>query len=202
MKRKLKTKIEMIDIFHKLIDNEISLSEFEEMIYKNSQLENEIGEDNYLFFLQFNYKKENAEIEIREFIVKHIVKENDFGNWKFNRLLELDGIYFPNENLFGYAKQNPDFLNGKKTEFRQFWDDKKIEIFWTNRVSQFVRHISEIAKNNEKYLYLGTYENSYIHLVVNQNDEIYLAYDVINEEVFFAKNIKEAIIKLILDKEH
>ena len=191
----------MIDIFHKFIDNEINLSEFEEMIYQNSLLENEIGEDNYLYFLEFNYKKKHAEIEIQDFILKHISTKNDFGNWKLNRILESNDIYFPAENLFEYAKQNPEFLKGKKTEFKQLSADKKIQILWTDKVSQFVRHASEITKENEKYLYLGTYEDSYIHLVVNKKDEIYVAYDVINKEDFWAKNIEEAIIKLILNTE-
>jgi len=191
----------MIEIFNKFLDNGINLSELEEMIYKNTQLENVIGKDNYQYFLEFNYNKMYAEIEIQDFIIKHISTGNDFGRWKLNRILESNDIYFPVENLFEYAKQNPEFLNGKKTEFKQLRADKKIEIFWTDKVSQFVRHASEITKENEKYLYLGTYEDSYIHLVVNKNDEIYLAYDVINKEDFWAKNIEEALIKLILNTE-
>jgi|GEM_PF-1653193 len=191
----------MIDIFNEFLDNGINLSEFEEMIYKNTQLENVIGKNNYQYFLEFNYKKKYAEIEIQDFIIKHISTQNDFGKWKLNRILESNDIYFPAENLFEYAKQNPEFLNGKKTEFKQLRADKKIQILWTDKVSQFVRHASEITKENEKYLYLGTYEDSYIHLVVNKKDEIYLAYDIINKEDFWAKNIKEAIIKLILNTE-
>ncbi len=191
----------MIDIFNKFLDNEINLSELEEMVYKNTPLENKIGESNYQYFLEFNYSRKYAEIEIKDFILKHITTKNDFGVWKLNRILESNGIYFPAENLFEYAKQNPEFLNGKKTEFKQLRTDKKIEILWTNKVSQFVRHVSEITKDNEKYLYLGTYEDGYVHLVVNRKSEIYLAYDVINKEEFWAKNIEDAIVKLILNTE-
>jgi len=62
----------MKDIFNKFLDNEINLSELEEIIYKNTLLINDIGEDNYQYFLEFNYKKKYAEIEIQNFILRNM----------------------------------------------------------------------------------------------------------------------------------
>lgn len=87
-------------------------------------------------------------------------------------------------------------MKSKITEFKKLRTDKKIKIFWNDKVSQFVRHISEITKNHEKYLFLGTYEDNYIHLVVNQKDEIYLAYYVVNKEDFFCKKYKGSNYKI------
>ncbi len=186
--------------FHKFLDNEINISQFEEWIYKNVDLENIIGEDNYQMILEFNYKKKSAEIEIKNYILNNLTSERKFADWKVNKLLELNKIEFPNENLFSYAKQNPNFLKDKELRFNQYWTKKKIEIFWTDNISQFVRHTSEIDKDNEKYLYLGTYEDSYIHLVVNRKNEIWVSYDIIDKEDFLASNMKEAIGKLFIQK--
>lgn len=95
----------MLEIFHKFIDNEINLSEFEEIIYENTLLEKGIGTDNYQYFLEFNYKTKYAKIEIQDYILNYITTKIDFGVWKLNRLLQSNNIYFPNENLFEYAKK-------------------------------------------------------------------------------------------------
>ena len=187
--------------FYKFLDNEINLSELEEMIYIDTMLENDIGLDNYQYLLEFNYKKKHADIEIQEFILRNIINMTGFGLWKANKIIELDKLNFPTENLFAYAKQNPNFLKGKKTKFKQFRTEKKIEIFWTDKIYQFVRHVWEMSKDKENYLYLGTYEDSYIHLVVNKENEIWLAYDIINKEEYWAKNIEEAIMKLYYNSE-
>lgn len=190
----------VVQKFHKFLNNEINLSQLEEWIYKTAELEKIIGEDKYQSLLEFNYNKKSAKIEIQNFIFSNLISEKEFSDWKVNELLESNKIEFPNESLFSYAKQNPEFLKGKELRFKQYWTKKEIEILWTDKVSQFVRHTSEIDKDEEKYLYLGTYENSYIHLVVNRKNEIWIAYDVIDKEDFLANNIKDAIGKLFIQK--
>jgi len=184
--------------FHKFLNNDINISQFEEWVYKKSELENIVGEDKYQMLIEFNYNKKSAEIDIQNFIFKNILTKEEFAEWKINKLLKSIKIEIPNENLYFYAKQNPYFLGGKELRFNNFWNKDEVEIFWTNKVSQFVRHTSEKRRDNEKYLYLGTYEKSYIHLVVNQEGEIWLAYDVVNKEDFWAKNLKEALTKLFI----
>lgn len=183
------------------LDDEIKLSELEGLIYNKPELEKVIGEENYLYLLGVNYKSKYARIEIQDYILKNIITEKEYAEWKINDLLESNKINFPTGNLFEYAKQNPTFLGGKTFEFKQLGTQKKIRIDWNERISQFVRHVSELSTGNEKYLFLGTYEDSYIHMVVNRDGMIYMAYDVINQEDFLANNFQEAIMKLILNLE-
>ncbi len=180
----------IVQEFHKFLDNEINLSQFEEWIYKNTELENIISKDDYQFFLEFNYNKKSAEVDIQNFIFKNLLSEKEFSHWKVNKLLESIKVEFPTNNLFSYAKQNPHFLGGKELRFKNYWNKRKVEIFWASKISTF----------NEKSLYLGTYENSYVHLIVNRNDEIWLAYDIVNKQDFWAENLKEAIAKLFIRK--
>lgn len=186
--------------FHKFLDNEIGLAELEKWLYENAKVENIIGEENYQSLLEYNYKRKSAEIDIQNFIFKNLIPEKEFSHWKMNKLLESIKIEIPDKNIYHYAKQNPHFLGGKELRFNNYWNKDEVEIFWTNKVSQFVRHTSERRKDNDKYLYLGTYEKSYIHLVANKEGEIWLAYDVVNKKDFWAKNLKEAIAKLIIRK--
>jgi len=190
----------MAQEFHKFLNNEINLSQLETWLYENTEVENIIGEENYQSLLEFNYKIKSAEIDIQNFIFNNIITETEFSHWKVGKLLESIKIEIPDKNIYHYAKQNPHFLRGKELRFNNYWNKAEVEIFWTDKVSQFVRHTSEIRKDNEEYLYLGTYEKSYIHLVVNKEGEIWLAYDVVNKEVFFAKNLKEAIVELFIRK--
>lgn len=188
----------MIQEFFKYLDKETNVHELEQWIYKQTELEKKIGKENYQFLLEFNYKKKYAQIEIQDFILKNIISEKEYAKWKMEKLLSSANIEFPKDNLYSYVKQNPNLLEGKTLTFAQFRSEKEMEIKFAEEISQFVRHVSELQKGNEKYLYLGTYENSYIHLVVNKKNEIWLAYDVINKEDYFAPNIHEAILKLIL----
>lgn len=190
----------VVQEFHKFLNNEINLSQFEKWIYKESELENIVGEDNYQILLEFNYNKKSAEVDVQNFIFKNLITENEFSLWKTDKLLESIKVDIPNTNIFQYAKQNPYFLGGKELRFNNYWNKAEVEIFWTDKVSQFVRLISGRRKDNEKYLYLGTYEKSYIHLVANQEGEIWLAYDIVDEEDFWAKNLKDAIAKLFIRK--
>jgi hypothetical protein len=190
----------MKELFH-FLDYEIKLPELEDWIYKSRELENEIGKDNYLYLLGYNYKNKYAEIEIHDFILKHIVTDKKYAEWKINYLLESNHINFPTENLFEYAKRYPKFLRGKTFEFKQLRTQNKIQIDWNDHITQFARNVSELADGNEKYLFLGTYDNSYIHFLVNRQGEIYKAYDVVDKEVFWAENLIEALEKLILNIE-
>ncbi len=190
----------VVQEFLKFLNNEISLSQLEEWIYKQVELENITGEDYYQSLLEFNYNKKYAEVEIQNFIFNNLITEKEFSLWKANKLFESIEVDFPDTNIYLHAKQNPRFLKGKELRFKNYWYKTEVEIFWTDKISQFVRHVSERRKDNEKYLYLGTYEKSYIHLVVNQKGEIWLAYDITDEEDFWAKDLKEAVAKLFIRK--
>ena len=190
----------VVQEFHKFLNNELNLSQFEEWIYKKAELENIVGEDNYQSLLEFNYNKKSAVVDIQNFIFNNLITEKEFSLWKANKLFESIKVDFPNANIYQYAKQNPYFLKGKELKFNNYWNKDEVEIFWAGKVSQFVRHSSERRKDHEKYLYLGTYEKSYIHLVANQGGEIWLAYDIVDNKDFWAKDLKEAVAELFIRK--
>lgn len=180
------------------LDDQIATSEFERWVYQQTNLEKLLDESDYQFLLAFNYRKKDAKYEIRKFILENIISKNEFVRWKFEALLNSAEIKFPTDDLYAYAKRFPKFLRGKSFCFQELLSKKVVEIEWAEEVTPFVRHASILQLRNEKYLYLGTYEDSYIHLVVNRRNEIWIAYDVINHEDFFAPNIYEAFKKLIL----
>ncbi len=188
----------MILPFYKYLDETIEIKELEQWVYKQTTLEERIGHDHYQFLLAFDYNKKYAKYEIQNFILENIISEKEFASWKMDESLYAAGINFPKDNLYSYARRNPKFLEGKILKLRQLRREKEIEIIWSQEVSPFVRHVSVLDDSSEKYLFLGTYESSYIHLVVNDKNEIWIAYDVLNEGKYFAPNISKAIEKLIL----
>tara|TARA_B100000795_G_C22548003_1_gene341388 strand:- start:54 stop:623 length:570 start_codon:yes stop_codon:yes gene_type:complete len=188
----------MTQELYKYLDKKISLTQLEEFIYKSPKIESEIGENNYQTLLEFNFNKKNADLEIQNFLLREVVQENEFSNWKVNLLLqslELEN----NPNIFNLITKQPNLLRNKKLLFNQFGTNIKVEIIWKNEISQYHRHISEL-KNEVKFLHLGTYDNSYIHLLINKDNEIWVGYDIINKEEYYAENLFEAIKKLLLQK--
>lgn len=184
--------------FHRFLDNTINLSEFEEWIYNNAELEHLIGEENYQLFLEFNYHKKLAEADIQNLIFRNILTEKEFSTWKVNALLESIDVEFPADNLFSYAKQNRGFLGGKVLGFKHYWDKEEIEIFWASKVSWYLGHYPKKNQDNKEFLYLGTYDRSYQHLLLNKESEIWLANDIVPGEDFFANSLREAIAKLFI----
>ena len=123
-----------------------------------------------------------------------------FANWKFSRLLEKLELHFPSENLFQYSNENPNYLKGKTLLFRQYWLKEDIKIFWAKKISKFARSFLDKITGKEEFLYLGTFKDGYIHILIKENDEIWFGYDIINKEEFWAKNMREALVKLFLQK--
>ncbi|WP_375561782.1 hypothetical protein ACE193_04305 [Bernardetia sp. OM2101] len=106
----------LIEKFYKFLDGDISLSQFEDWIYKCVELEEVIGEEHYQFLLVFNYNNRNSELNIKDFIFANITNKEEFINWKVDTLLSFHKIKLPNENLFLYAKQNPSFLKANSLD--------------------------------------------------------------------------------------
>lgn len=190
----------LIEKLYKFLDSDINLSQFENWVYECVELEKLIGEGNYHFLLTFNYNDRISELNVKDFIFANIINKEEFIDWKIDTLLSFHKIRLPNENLFLYAKQNPSFLKGKKFKFQSYRAGMEAEIFWENEIHLFEQSSLEINKNDDEYLYLGTYEKTYIDLLVNKKDEIWIYYVIINEKKFFAKNIKEAIRKIFTQK--
>ena len=191
----------MKEVFFSFLNNEIDTKQLEEWLYEQSSLEEKIGEENYHELIGFNFDEKDAKHELQKIILAKIVNDDEFISWKIKNILSASGIVFPKNDLFLYAKSHPNFLGGKTLSFKQVNTNKIVELVFSDKVSQFIRHISELDSDNERFLYLGTYENSYIHLIVKQNNEIWIAYDVIDKEEYFALNIHEAIEKLVVGGE-
>lgn len=185
----------MFQEFYKFLDNEISLKHLEEWIYANPQLESLIGEDNYQFLIEFNYNRKASILEIQDFILKKLTNENEFANWKVNKLLKGINGDLPTENLFARIKANPSFYLGRDLKFNQYWNKQKVEILWANP-------ILEHRKGGEVFLYLGTFENSYVHILVNEENEIWFENDIGGIQYFGGKDISEALTKLIIKEYH
>lgn len=181
--------------FYKFLDGQIRLSEFEAWIYESTGLAEVVSEDHYQFLLEFDYQKHSAAIEVKDFIINHVIGKDRFIHWKIDELLDTHGLQLPEEGLFPLAKHNPGFLKGRQFNFRSYRTGLETEILWTDKVS---RHTGQNKENREEYLYLGTYEKGYIHLLVNRKNEIWIAYDIINKEEYFAKDLREAISKVFI----
>ena len=188
----------MTQVLFKYLDKQIPISELEEFIYKTPEIENEIGEDNYQYLLEFNFNKKNADLEIHNLILREVVSKTDYINWKVNQLTNSLGLG-NNVNIFDLVTENPTLLSGKKLSFNQFESNVIVQIIWTSEISQFIRHTSDFKKE-PTFLHIGSYDNSYIHLLVNKDNEIWIGYDIINKEEYFAPNLSEAIKKLFLQE--
>ena len=186
----------MTQELYKFLDKQISLSDLESFVYKSTALETHIGEDNYQALLDVNYNKKNADLELQNLLIREIIQENEFANWKVNLLLNSLELGI-NSNLFSAATNNSNILKDNNLSFYQFTQNNKIEIECLSNIHQFHRHNSKL-KNEVKFLHLGTYDNSYIHLLVNKDNEIWIGYDIINKEEFFAKNLFEALKRLLV----
>lgn len=106
------TKIKFCDF----LTGKTSLNDFETWIYSNSALESEIGSDNYMDLVSFDFNDKNAYEKINS-IIENIINIGDFERWKImNKLIDfidhpekakelLNDFYhlfcgFPNENLY------------------------------------------------------------------------------------------------------
>jgi len=189
-------KLEEVNMF---LDGKLSLPEFEEWIYKKNGLENSIGQEYYDFLISFNYNQEGAKYELKKYLLSNVTNEIEFADWKATNLLTEIGMNNSIEDYFSCFLKNPRVLKNRKTKFTQLWTSKEIEINWTNEVKQFVRHASEYKKEPD-YLNLGMYDNGYIYLILNRKNELWLAYDIIDKQEYFAKSMEKAITRLILEK--
>jgi hypothetical protein len=184
---------------NKFLDGKLNLLKFEDWVYKTSELENLIGQEGYDFLIGFNYTQEDAHYELKKYLLSNVTNEIEFADWKVSELLTEIDVNKSNEDLFSYFLENPTILEGKKTEFTQLWTSNEISINWTNEVKQFVRHTSEYKKEPD-YLDLGEFNNGYIYLILNRKNEVWVAYDIIDKQEYFAKSLAKAITRLILEK--
>lgn len=188
----------MKETFFKYLDGQFKINEFEKWVYHESGLETSIGKENYLQLIEFNFKQKDSQLELQRFILANIINKNEFFNWKVEYILKSADISFPKDNLYLYAKSNSNFLKNKTLSFNQFKTNKLVELVFTKEITQFINHTDRLNNTHEEFLYLGSYQDSYIHLIVNQKNEIWIVYDITDKKEYFALNIFEAIKKLML----
>ncbi len=74
-------------LFFELLSGQKSIQEFEKNIYENDLLENEIGSENYLKLISFDYKGDLS--ELFTIVENQIIKEYRFESWKVQQTLEV-----------------------------------------------------------------------------------------------------------------
>ena len=73
--------------FYEYLNRELSISQFEEFVYAQKTLEQELDKDNYLDLIGFNFKDKNATDQLDELIFDRLVSEEDFETWRLTKLL-------------------------------------------------------------------------------------------------------------------
>ena len=78
-----KNKIE----FYKFLNGDINVSDLENFIYKQSDLEQQLDKDTYLELISLDFKDKYAVATLPDFIKKKIIDEGRFETWKLRNLL-------------------------------------------------------------------------------------------------------------------
>ncbi|PXY03145.1 hypothetical protein DF185_03405 [Marinifilum breve] len=189
----------ILEEVNNFLDDKLELLQFEEWIYKTIELEKVIGQENYYFLLSFDYSPNDAHYKLKSYLLTDVTNEIEFAHWKVSRLLAEIDLNTSIKDLFSYCLENPNFLKGRKMKFKQLWSEKEIVINWTNEIKRFSWH--NLENNVEvEFLDLGEYEDRYIYLVLNKKNEIWKAFDIVDKQEYFAKSLKEAFVKLILNR--
>lgn len=73
--------------FYKFLNRELTLSDFEEFVYSENSLEQELDNDFYLELIGFNFKDKNAREQLEDLIFDRFLTEAEFETWRLQRLL-------------------------------------------------------------------------------------------------------------------
>ncbi len=82
------------NVFIDIYKGDLSVESFERWVYESPQLEHEVGTDNYLELVEFNYKQPHARNELFN-IVSRYVNRSDVGQLELDgliKLLKCDGV--------------------------------------------------------------------------------------------------------------
>lgn len=73
--------------FYKFLNGDTNLLDIETFVYNQRDLEQQLGKEIYLELISFDFKDKNAEDNLRQFILHHIVSEGQFETWKLRLIL-------------------------------------------------------------------------------------------------------------------
>ena len=80
-------KSEVNNIFFKFLNNEISIENFETNIYNQSELESQLEQNTFQELLEFNYRNEKSNSELKKIIIEKVIGKGQFEKWKLMKLL-------------------------------------------------------------------------------------------------------------------
>ena len=72
--------------FYKYLSADNSISDLENFIYKQSDLEQQLGNETYFDLINFNFKDKNTS-KLKDFLLGHIIDEGQFETWKLKAIL-------------------------------------------------------------------------------------------------------------------
>lgn len=78
-----------INEFYKFLNGDISLLDIETFVYKQIDLEQQLGKEIYSELISFDFKDKNASTDLIQFIFKHIAAEGRYETWKLKSLLYI-----------------------------------------------------------------------------------------------------------------
>lgn len=73
--------------FYKFLNGDINHLDIETFVYKQTDLEEQLGKEIYSELISFDFKDKNVNIDLRQFIFKHIAPEGQYETWKLKSLL-------------------------------------------------------------------------------------------------------------------
>jgi hypothetical protein len=73
---------------YQFLNGDISLSDIEQFILGQQDLEQQLGSEIYTELILFDFKDKNAANRLRDFLFKYVVQEGQFETWKLKTLLQ------------------------------------------------------------------------------------------------------------------
>lgn len=73
--------------FYNFLNGDTNLLDIETFVYKQTDLEQQLGKEIYLELISFDFMGKNASADLIQFIFKHIATEGQYETWKLKSLL-------------------------------------------------------------------------------------------------------------------
>lgn len=167
--------------FLKFLNDEISIEDFEQWIYTESSLEEELGDNYYLELIEFNFHKSAAKYELSK-IINNIIGEGEIYLYQINQILDsIEEGLKSNQDLLATSLiktydlycDGLDFLEGlgmgyglyiqtapedfHKWEWNKLTEEEKKEVMSALKFDDIPRQVREIKNwlNNGEVIITG-----------------------------------------------
>jgi hypothetical protein len=192
--------------FYEFIGGKLKLREFEEIIYRLSDLESIIGEDTYIELISFNFSNTHIYNDIVKLILEKILFEKNDYNCK---LYTLIGDFYQTdiELKVKNAKNLPEavlkIFEGAHIEVK--WegiDNPAYDIEFLNKVIYLKRPVRGCLNDlPSSAVIIAEAANSYITLLMDDDGIVYISLDV-TDELYCGCNFIEALTRLFFGLEY